>query len=138
LVELDTPSAAVREAFQTFVERLGTLLDSPAGRALKADSDALHLSDVVATGSKLLIRLDPRYGQIARKVGAWTLVAMLRLAAELRQARWRRRCLFVVDEPRLLGHEGRHLAELFGTARDAGLGLVVADQGIAGLAGVHP
>src|SRR5207245_282587 len=72
------------------------------------------------------------------KVGAWTLVAMLRLAAELRQARWRGSCLFVVDEPRLLGHEGRHLVDLFGTARDAGLGLVVADQGIAGLAAVHP
>jgi TraM recognition site of TraD and TraG len=63
---------------------------------------------------------------------------MRRLAAELRQARWRGTCLFVVDEPRLLGHEGRNLIDLFGTARDAGIGLVVADQGIAGLAAVHP
>src|SRR5436305_10805045 len=75
---------------------------------------------------------------MASKVGAWTLVAMLRLAAELRHARWHGQCLFIVDEPRLLGHEGRHLADLFGTSRDAGLGLVVADQGIAGLAAVHP
>jgi hypothetical protein len=44
----------------------------------------------------------------------------------------------VIDEPRVLQHDGRHLAELFGTARDAGLGLVVADQGIAGLVAVHP
>jgi hypothetical protein len=71
-------------------------------------------------------------------VGAWVLVAMLRLAAELRQAAWHGQCLFVVDDPRLLKHEGRWLADLFGTARDAGIGLVVADQGIAGLAEVHP
>ncbi len=138
LVELDSPTATVREAFQTFGERLGTLLDSPAGRSLGAGSDALRVDDMLATNGKLLVRLDPRYGAISRKIGAWTLVAMLRLAAELRQARWGGRCLFVIDEPRLLGHEGRHLAELFGTARDAGLGLVVADQGIAGLMAVHP
>jgi hypothetical protein len=93
---------------------------------------------VLSSGGKLLVRLDPRYGALARKVGAWTLVAMLRLAAKLRGARWSGRCLFVVDEPRLLGHEGRHFADLFGTAREAGLGLVVADQGIAGLSAVHP
>jgi hypothetical protein len=138
LVELDSPSATVREAFQTFAERLGVLLDSPAGHSLSAGADAIRLADVVATGAKLLIRLDPRYGAISRKVGAWTLVAMLRLAAELRQARWHGQCLFLVDEPRLLQYEGRHLADLFGTARDAGIGLVVADQGIAGLVTVHP
>lgn len=138
LLELDSPSATVREAFQTFGERLGVLLDSPAGHSLGASADAVRLADVVATGAKLLIRLDPRYGAISRKVGAWTLVAMLRLAAELRQARWQGRCLFLVDEPRLLQYEGRHLADLFGTARDAGIGLVVADQGIAGLIAVHP
>jgi hypothetical protein len=137
LVELDSPTATIREAYLTFGERLGGMLDSPVGRSLGTGANSLRLADVVASNSKLLVRLDPRYGQIARKVGAWTLVAMLRLAAELRQARWEGRCLFVVDEPRLLGHEGRHLADLFGTARDAGLGLIVADQGIAGLATVH-
>lgn len=136
LVELDSPSATIREAFQTFGERLGTLLDSPAGRSLGAGTDALRFADVLATSGKLLVQLDPRYGAISRKLGAWTLIAMLRLAAELRQARWQGRCLFVVDEPRLLEHEGRHLANLFGTARDAGLGLVVADWGIAGLSAV--
>jgi hypothetical protein len=138
LVELDSPSATIREAFGTFGERFGSLLDSPAGRSLGTGSDALRLDDVLATNGKLLISLDPRYGPLSRKIGAWTLVAMLRLAAELRTARWQGRCLFVIDEPRLLGHEGRHLADLFGTARDAGVGLVVADQGIAGLAAVHP
>ncbi|MBV9172812.1 MAG: hypothetical protein JOZ81_22310 [Chloroflexi bacterium] len=138
LVELDTPTATVREAFQTFSERLGTLLDSPAGRSLGSGVPSVRLDDIVASGCKLLVRLDPRYGAISRKLGAWTLIAMLRVAAQFRQARWNGKCLFVVDEPRLLGHEGRHLAELFGTARDAGVGLVVADQGIAGLAGVHP
>src|SRR5205807_4952008 len=130
LVELDTPTAVIREAFLTFGERLGNMLDSPVGRSLGTGENSLRLADVQAANGKLLVRLDPRYGQIARKVGAWTLVAMLRLAAELRQARWQGDCLFVVDEPRLLGHEGRHLADLFGTARDAGIGLVVADQGI--------
>ena len=129
------PSA---ETFQTFSERLGTLLDSPAGRSLGSGDPAIRLDDVMASGGKLLVRLDPRYGAISRKVGSWTLVAMLRLAAERRHARSTTQCLFVIDEPRLLGHEGRHLAELFGTARDAGLGLVVADQGIAGLTAVHP
>jgi hypothetical protein len=136
--ELEEPSPTVREAFGTFAHRLGTLLDSPAGLSLGAGTDAITLSDVVATQGKLLMRLDPRYGAISRKLGAWMLVAMLRLAAELRQARWDGQLLFIVDEPRLLQHEGRHLADLFGTARDAGVGLVVADQGIAGLSVVHP
>jgi hypothetical protein len=138
LVELDSPTATIREAFQTFSERLGTLLDSPAGRSLGTGDTAVQLADILASRGKLLVRLDPRYGALSRKIGAWTLVAMLRVAAELRQARWGGQCLFVIDEPRLLGHEGRHLADLFGTARDAGLGLVVADQGIAGLTAVHP
>src|SRR5919199_214728 len=138
LAELDEASATIREGFQTFVERLGSLLDSPAGRSLGTGPEAVRLADVLASGSKLLIRLDPRYGAISRKAGAWTLVAMLRLAAELRQADWHGRCLFIVDDPRLLKREGRWLADLFGTARDAGIGLVVADQGIAGLAEVHP
>ena len=137
LAELAEPSATIREGFQTFAERLGSLLDSPAGCSLGGGPEALRLADVVASRSKLLIRLDPRYGALSRKVGAWTLVAMLRLAAELRSARWQGRCLFVVDDPRLLQHEGRWLADLFGTARDAGIGLVIADQGIAGLAAVH-
>jgi hypothetical protein len=136
--ELEDSSPTVREAFGTFAHRLGMLLDSPAGLSLGAGADAITLSDVVATQGKLLMRLDPRYGAISRKLGAWMLVAMLRLAAELRAARWDGQLLFIVDEPRLLGHEGRHLADLFGTARDAGVGLVVADQGIAGLSGVHP
>src|ERR687886_2175741 len=136
LAELDDPSHTMREAFQTFGERLGTLLDSPAGRSLGAGTDALRLADVLATNGKLLVQLDPRYGAISRKLGAWTLVAMLRLAAELRQARWQGRGLFVIDEPPLLEHEGRHLAHLFGAARGAGLGLVVADWGIAGLSAV--
>ncbi|MBV9327471.1 MAG: HNH endonuclease [Chloroflexi bacterium] len=138
LAELDEASATIREGLQTFAERLGTLLDSPAGRSLGAGADALRLADVLATNGKLLIRLDPRYGAISRKMGAWALVAMLRLATELRQARWWGRCLFLVDDPRLLRHEGRWLADLFGTARDAGIGMVVADQGIAGLREVHP
>jgi HNH endonuclease len=136
--ELEASSNIVREAFGTFAHRLGTLLDSPAGLSLGASGDVIRLQDVVATRGKLLMRLDPRYGAISRKLGAWMLVAMLRLAAELRAARWNGQLLFIVDEPRLLGHEGRHLADLFGTARDAGVGLVVADQGIAGLSAVHP
>jgi hypothetical protein len=43
--ELDSPSAVVREAFQTFGERLGTLLDAPAGRSLRAGVDSLRLAD---------------------------------------------------------------------------------------------
>ena len=136
--DLEASSAVVREAFATFGHRLGTLLDSPAGLSLSAGGDVIRLQDVVASRGKLLMRLDPRYGEISRKLGAWMLVAMLRLAAELRAARWEGQLLFIVDEPRLLGHEGRHLADLFGTARDAGVGLVVADQGIAGLSAVHP
>jgi hypothetical protein len=138
LVELDSPSSTVREGFQTFAARLGSLLDSPVGRSLGTGSDAVRLHDVLASNGTLLIRLNPAYGEISRKVGAWALVAMLRLAAELRAAEWPKRCLFVVDEPRVLQHQGRWLIDLFGTARDAGIGLVVADQGIAGLASVHP
>ena len=77
LAELDEASATIREGFQTFVERLGSLLDSPAGRSLGTGPEAVRLADVLASGSKLLIRLDPRYGAISRKVGAWTLIAML-------------------------------------------------------------
>jgi hypothetical protein len=137
LSELDNASNTVQEAFGTFAHRLGTLLDSPAGLSLGTGADAIRLQDVVAARAKLLMRLDPRYGAISRKLGAWMLVAMVRLAAELRQARWQGQLLFIIDEPRLLEHEGRHLANLFATARDAGIGLVVADQGIAGLSAVH-
>jgi hypothetical protein len=82
LVELDSPTATIREAFLTFGERLGSLIDSPAGRSLGTGDNSLRLSEVLSAESKLLVRLDPRYGLIERKIGAWTLVAMLRLAAE--------------------------------------------------------
>jgi hypothetical protein len=138
LTELDKPTRTHYEAYATFSDRLGSLLDSPAGRSLGTGENAIRLTEVLKTGSKLLIRLEPRYGGISRKLGAWALVAMLRLASELRYSRWNGRCLFVIDEPRLLKSEGRHLIDLMGTARDAGIGLVVADQGIAGLVEVHP
>ena len=70
LVELDSPTAIIREAYLTFGERLGSLLDSPAGRSLGAGANSLRLSDVLAANTKLLIRLDPRYGQLSRKLGA--------------------------------------------------------------------
>ena len=138
LTELDKPTRTTEEAFQSFGARLATLLDSPAGRSLGTGPESIKLNDVLASKARLLIRLDPRYGMVSRKIGAWALVAMLRLAAELRQGRWNQQCLFIIDEPRLLGHEGRHLVDLMGTARDAGIGLVVADQGVAGLSVIHP
>jgi hypothetical protein len=79
LAELDAPSNTMREAFQTFSERLGTLLDSPAGLSLGAGSDALRLTDVLASNGKLLVQLDPRYGALARKLvqfqAAWSEMA---------------------------------------------------------------
>src|SRR5919199_4168039 len=42
LVELDSPSATIREAFHACGECLGTRLDSPAGRSLGAGADALR------------------------------------------------------------------------------------------------
>ncbi|HEX6513632.1 MAG TPA: hypothetical protein VF157_15115, partial [Chloroflexota bacterium] len=73
ITELEAAQPTVREAFGTFAHRLGTLLDSPAGLSLGAGTDAITLSDIVATQGKLLMKLDPRYGAVLRKLGAWML-----------------------------------------------------------------
>ena len=52
LTELDEPSATIREGFQTFVERLGSLLDSPAGRSLGTGPEAVRLDEIHQTGDE--------------------------------------------------------------------------------------
>jgi hypothetical protein len=74
-------------AFGTLANRQRTRLDSPAGLSLRAGGGPIPLQDAVATRAKLLTRTDPRYGTISHKLGVWVLVAMFRLAAELRLAR---------------------------------------------------
>jgi Type IV secretion-system coupling protein DNA-binding domain len=138
---------------------LGILLDGPALRgSLRACPEALRLEDVLATRGLVLFSLDElTYPHATRKIAAWVLLAMGRLSRQLPDpdARPERiaslghlirverraptdgpRALLLVDEVGALGSAARHLRGLVGRAREAGLAVVLASQGLSDLEAV--
>src|SRR5947209_17281848 len=119
---------------------LGILLDGPAMRgSLRVCPEALRLEDVIDTRGLVLFSLDElTYPHATRKIAAWVLLAMGRLSRTLPtladpQAP---RALLLVDEVGALGSSARHLRGLVGRAREAGLSVVMATQGLTDLEAV--
>ena len=137
---------------------IGTLLDGVAMRgSLGTGPEALRLEDVLATRGLVLFSLDVAdYPHATRKIAAWVLLAMGRLARQLpdldapqrvasignvlRVERPRQsgepRALLLVDEVGALGRQAHHLRGLVGRAREAGLSVVLATQGPSDLEAV--
>jgi hypothetical protein len=144
---------ATEDAGTRDLERaLGTLLDGVAMRgSLSTGPDALRLEDVLQTCGVVLFSLDVAdYPHATRKVAAWVLLAMGRLARQLPEMHLQRvgrsavgdvvkmehaaapgapRALLLVDEVGALGDQARHLRGLVGRARESGLAVVLATQG---------
>jgi hypothetical protein len=109
---------------------LGSLLDRPALRgSLNGGPEALRLDDVLETRGLVLFSLDVAdYPHASRKV-AWLLLAIGRLAGALPATGGHTRALLLVDEVSALGSSARHLRGLAGRAREAGLSVVLANEG---------
>ena len=121
---------------------LGTLLDGVAIRgSLRTCPEALRLDDVLDTRGLVLFSLDElTYPHATRKIAAWVLLAMGRLSRQLPVADSRDgpRAVLLVDELGALGSSARHLRPLVGRAREAGLAVVMATQGLSDLRAVQP
>jgi hypothetical protein len=119
---------------------IGILLDGPALRgSLRTCPEALRLEDVIDTRGLVLFSLSEReYPQATRKVAAWVLLAMGRLAHQLPPGDDPQgpRALLLVDEVGAIGSASRHLRPLVGRAREAGLAVVLATQGLSDLEAV--
>jgi hypothetical protein len=120
---------------------LGSLLDGPALRgSLSGGPTALRLEDVLQTRGLVLFSLEVAdYPHASRKVAAWLLLAMGRLAQQLKERSASgdgARALLLVDEVGALGSSARHLRGLVGRAREAGLSIVLATQGPSDLVAI--
>jgi len=119
---------------------LGVLLDGVAMRgSLRSCPEALRLEDVIDTRGLVLFSLDDlTYPHATRKIAAWVLLAMGRLTKQLPAGAdpHAPRALLLVDEIGALGSSARHLRGLVGRAREAGLSVVMATQGLTDLEAV--
>ncbi|MDQ6671044.1 MAG: type IV secretory system conjugative DNA transfer family protein, partial [Chloroflexota bacterium] len=119
---------------------LGTLLDGVAMRGSpRSCPEALRLEDVLDTRGLVLFSLDEmQYPHATRKLAAWVLLAMGRLARQLPVGddSHAPRALLLVDEVAALDGAARHLRGLVGRAREAGLSVVMATQGLTDLEAV--
>lgn len=123
------------------VERvLGNLLDGVAlGGSLGTGPEAIRLEDVIDTRGLVLFQLnEAEYERMTHKVAAWVLIAMARVAKRLPpdDGSGAPRALLIADEIGALGKATRHLRPLIGRAREAGLAVVVATQGLTDLRAV--
>jgi nucleoside-triphosphatase THEP1 len=91
--------------------------------------DRQELMRALETRGLVLFSLDAAdYPHATRKVAAWVLLAMSRLARQLADthAASEPRALLLVDEVGALGSSARHLRGLVGRARESGLAVVLA------------
>jgi hypothetical protein len=123
---------AEEEGVAGFKVRFGSVVEGVAGDSLGAEPDALVLEDAVRAGRVVLFSLDAAaYPSVAAKLGAWVLLDLVRVAGLLQAEE--RPFYAVVDEFSALGAEGRHVVPLLARAREAGVAVVVATQGLADL-----
>jgi hypothetical protein len=118
---------------------LGNLLDGVAlGGSLGTGPEAIRLEDVIDTDGLVLFKLDEQqYPNATRKITAWVLLGMGRVAHQLPPpVKGKPSALLLVDEVGALGTAARHLRGLVGRAREAGLAVVLATQGPSDLEAV--
>jgi TraM recognition site of TraD and TraG len=127
------------EGVAGFESRLGAFVEGAAGPSLGTGPGALVLEDAVREGRTVLFSLDvASYEQVARKVGAWVLLDLVRVAGRLLGERWgtAHQAYVLVDEFGGLGAEGRHIVPVLARGREAGFACVLATQGLADLRAV--
>src|SRR5205085_9360059 len=93
------------------------------------------------TNGLVLFSLDVAdYPHATRKVASWVMLGMGRLARQLVDLSpiGDTRALLLVDEVGALGSAARHLRGLVGRAREAGLAVVLATQGLSDLHALEP
>lgn len=135
LQEIEQITSVELSGMATALMRVTRLLDSAAGLSLGAGPDAIRLDDVVQTRSMLLLSANSRrYPGIARIMGGWALVAMQRACESVPRGK---QVLLIVDEVASFQGMAKHLEPLLATARDAGVGVVVAAHGPGELDGAH-
>jgi hypothetical protein len=100
------------------------------------------LEDVLDTRGLVLFSLDAaEYPHATRKVASWILLGMARVARQLgsrANALEHPSALLLVDEVGTVGSAARHLRGLVGRARESGLAVVLATQGLSDLHAVEP
>ena len=110
----------IEEAGARDLERvLGNLLDGVAlGGSLGTGPEAIRLEDVVDTNGLVLFKLDEhQYPHATRKIAAWLLLGMGRVARQLpTPVKGAPAALLLVDEVGALGTAARHLRGLVGRA----------------------
>lgn len=127
------------EGVAGFASRYGVTVEGAVGTGLGTGAGALVLEEALAGGRTVLFSLDAAaYPLEARKVGAWALLDLVRVAGALQAEGWgdHQQAYFVVDEFSALEEEGRHVVPVLARAREAGIACVVATQGLADLARV--
>jgi hypothetical protein len=128
---------AGEEGVAGFAARFGVVVEGVAARGLGSGRGAIVLEDLVAEGRTVLFSLDAAaYPTLAAKLGAWVLLDLVRVAGLLQEQAWPeagRQLYVVVDEFSALGAEGRHVVPLLARAREAGVAVVLATQGLADL-----
>src|SRR5687768_6785797 len=127
------------EGVAGFASRYGVTVEGVVGQSLGTGVGTLSLERAIRQGRTVLFSLDAAaYPMEARKVGAWALIDLVRVAGLLQADGWgvAHQAYFVVDEFSALEREGRHVVPLLARAREAGIGCVVATQGLADLARV--
>ena len=129
-----------QEGVAGFASRFGVTVEGIVGASIGAGAQTLVLEDAIRAGRTVLFSLDAAtYPLEAAKVGAWALLDLVRVAGQLQAEGWgdQRQAYFVVDEFSALGAEGRHVVPVLARAREAGIGCVVATQGLADLAAIN-
>jgi hypothetical protein len=125
------------KALLGFRHRYSTLLEGVAGGGLGVGDGTLVLEQTVRARRPVLFSLAVEaYQDTGRKIGTWALLEMQRVAAALRSDQWARRggrCLLVLDEFGQLGRETSRVVTLLEMARSAGIGVLLATQGITSL-----
>jgi hypothetical protein len=124
-----------------FAARFGLLLEGTLGASLGAGSGTLVLEEAIRASRTVLFSLDAaRYRHIAAKVGAWVLLDLVAVAAELQSEAWGQshQVYVVVDEFSGLKEEGQHVVPVLARGREAGFACVIATQGLADLDRVGP
>jgi hypothetical protein len=122
------------KALLGFRHRFKTLLEGDAGPSLGIGAGALDVGAAVRDRVPVLFSISVEaYAETGPKVAAWALLEMIRVVSTLRDTPLGHHCLLVVDEFGQLKEEAKQVTKLLEMARSAGVGVVLATQGLSSL-----